>query len=497
MIAFIEIIKKLSTYESLHTLPLFTPNSCKLFVFMADFEPPSFSLGLDFDLPDSEPHIATASKDDRTNSSSNNFSVAETILVDDDDDFETLTAVDSESENLDSPPKLKRLWRGSTVEDTVSSASAKSKVDLLSSVVIDDDDIEDFSSPEDNRTAEHLSTQHHSFCKSSKFPLSGHGVLTKQSGNRKQTGSNALESVITSNKPPFPKLSASPLRRFQLIDSDSDFDDPYISEGATKKTYNGSEPFLNRGPPDIVQRVGLNEQKKINESIKTSTEKDLWGDFRPEKSFRIPTPALDEVCEEYFSSMKDKRTSQSNVGKNSQNIHVTNSVIDLGDPRPPAHQYFFHSDPRVQDLVRMRLPNFFPINAENKDSEQPSTSNIDYMGQFNCGENSKQAARTNKAETSSRKNSRKSKTQETSQGFTNPKLNTEKRVPKDAGKRRVQADGQSAGAGHWFTNQDGKRVYVSKNGKESTGRAAYILYKKESGAGFKNKKAKKTSTKNK
>ncbi|KAI3804761.1 hypothetical protein L1987_26558 [Smallanthus sonchifolius] len=478
---------------------------------MADFEAPSFSLGLDFDLPDSEPHIATANKDDRADSSSNNFSVAETILVDDDDDFETLTAIDSESENHDSPPKLKRLRRGSTVEDTVSSASAKSKVDLLSSVVVDDDDIEDFSSPEDNRTDEHLSTQHHSVCKSSKFPLSGHGVLTKQSGNRNQTGSSAPESVITSNKPPFPKLSASPLRRFQLIDSDSDFDDPYISEGATKKTYNGSEPYLKLCPPDLVQCVGLNEQRKLNESIKTSTEKDLWGDFRPEKSFRIPTPALDEVCEEYFSSMKDKRTSQSNVGKNSPNIHVTNSVIDLGDPRPPAHQYFFHSDPRVQDLVRTRLPNFFPINAENKNSEQPSTSNIDYMGQFNCGENSKQAARTNKAETSSRKNSQKSTTQETSQGFTNPKLNTEKRVPKDAGKRRVQADGQSAGAGkrrvqadgqsadagHWFTNQDGKRVYVSKNGQELTGRPAYILYKKESGAGFKNKKAKKTSTKNK
>ncbi|GJY52438.1 Toll/interleukin-1 receptor domain-containing protein [Tanacetum coccineum] len=35
-------------------------------------------------------------------------------------------------------------------------------------------------------------------------------------------------------------------------------------------------------------------------------------------------------------------------------------------------------------------------------------------------------------------------------------------------------------------------VYASKNGQEMTGKAAYIHYKKESGGGFKNKKAKKT-----
>lgn len=62
----------------------------------------------------------------------------------------------------------------------------------------------------------------------------------------------------------------------------------------------------------------------------------------------------------------------------------------------------------------------------------------------------------------------------------NPKRNTDREIPKDAGKRRVQADGQAAGkrrvqtggqasgassgpgagagAGHWFTDQNGKRV---------------------------------------
>ena len=101
---------------------------------------------------------------------------------------------------------------------------------------------------------------------------------------------------------------------------------------------------MNRG-----QSVGLNQPRKLSESLDTSARKDLWEDFRHEKSFHIPTPALDEVCEEYFSSMKDKKKAQSNVGKsNHNNSHVMDSVIDLGDPHPPAHQYFFHNDLRIQ-----------------------------------------------------------------------------------------------------------------------------------------------------
>ncbi|KAI3702977.1 hypothetical protein L6452_28731 [Arctium lappa] len=464
---------------------------------MADFEAPSFSLGIDFDLPDSEPDIAAASEANKDLFASDRTSEAATILEDDDVDFETLTVVESDTENEDSPPKLKRLRRGPTVDTVVASDSVKSKANLDSAVVVDDDDIEEFSSPEDNRTDEHLSTQHRSVCTSSKFPLSGHGVLTKQSGKRKQNVSDAPESVITScNNPLFPKLTISPLRRFQLIDSDSDTDDPFISDGANNRTCNGSESSLNRQQPNLVQRKGLSEQGKFNEPINTSTKKDLWEDFRPEKSFHIPTPALDEVCEEYFSSMKDKSKSQSNTGKSDRNSHVTNSIIDLGDPLPPAHRYFFHGDPRVQELVRTRLPNFFPLNAANRDSGQPSTSNIDYMGQFSHGETSKQAARTNKAETSSRKNSRKSNTREMSKGPVNSKSDTDKGIPKVAGKRRVQADGQASG--HWFVGPDRRKVYVSKTGQELTGRAAYVLYKKESGAGFKKTKAKKkASTKKK
>ncbi|GJS99476.1 hypothetical protein Tco_0820646 [Tanacetum coccineum] len=131
---------------------------------------------------------------------------------------------------------------------------------------------------------ENLSTQHHSVCNSSEFLLPRLGVLTKDSEKRKQNVSNvtsARESVITScSKQPFPKLT----------------------------------------------------REEIYGSVNTSTGKDLWEDFRHEKSFHIPTPALDEVCEEYFSSMKQKGKVQSNIGKSNNKSHVMDSVIDLGDP---------------------------------------------------------------------------------------------------------------------------------------------------------------------
>ncbi|PWA38689.1 hypothetical protein CTI12_AA579050 [Artemisia annua] len=138
---------------------------------------------------------------------------------------------------------------------------------------------------------ENLSTQNHSVCNSSKFPLTGLGVLTKESRKRKQNVSNvtsAPKSVITScSKQPFPNLTVSPLRKFQLIDSDSDSDIPSISKVTTNKTCNKSEPYLNMG-----QSVGLNQLRKLSESLDTSARKDLWEDFRHEKSFHIPTPEL-------------------------------------------------------------------------------------------------------------------------------------------------------------------------------------------------------------
>ncbi|KAI5424646.1 hypothetical protein KIW84_030728 [Lathyrus oleraceus] len=60
--------------------------------------------------------------------------------------------------------------------------------------------------------------------------------------------------------------------------------------------------------------------------------------------------------------------------------------------------------------------------------------------------------------------------------------------PKDAGQRRVQASGEPTG--HWYTGLDGRKVYLNKSGKESTGRNAYRNYRKESGAASQKSKRK-------
>ncbi|GAB2262686.1 hypothetical protein Droror1_Dr00003683 [Drosera rotundifolia] len=52
-------------------------------------------------------------------------------------------------------------------------------------------------------------------------------------------------------------------------------------------------------------------------------------------------------------------------------------------------------------------------------------------------------------------------------------------TPSDAGRRRIHANDQNSG--HWFTGENGKKmtVYVSKNGKQLSGKIAYTQYRKD------------------
>nr|GEZ62512.1 zinc finger, CCHC-type [Tanacetum cinerariifolium] len=77
--------------------------------------------------------------------------------------------------------------------------------------------------------------------------------------------------------------------------------------------------------------------------------------------------------------------------------------------------------------------------------------------------------------------------------FINPKVNTVKGIIKDAGKRRVQADGYRTLV-HKCRWEEG---LCAKNSQEMTGKAAYITVKRRVEKDLKNKKAKKTSTKKK
>ncbi|KAE9456644.1 hypothetical protein C3L33_11584, partial [Rhododendron williamsianum] len=422
-------------------------------------------------------------------------------LIEDDDDFEI----------PDPPRTLKRLRRGPPSESSSAAAAVAQKwesVEMGCNNV--DDEIEEFSSQEDrHREREHSSMPYQSGCSSSKFPLHGHGALTKQSASQRQvtkrkeaSSTSASASLETSsNKLLLPKLTVSPLRRFQLIDSDSD--DPSVSEDANKDTNKVDSSVKEKQCND--SNPTTSQPKRTKASVSVSQTEDLWKDFYTEKSVHIPTPALDEFCEEYFRSGKEKNgdfvprhdKSKSDNECSNQTFIINNDEHHLGDPILPAHRYFFHNDPRIQKLVSSRLSYFCPLGAiHNSANKHFFSSVIDYRSQFSQGEDSKhQAAGTSNAETSSRrgrKNSKKSTAEvEGSESWVNPK--SSRGIPKDAGKRRVHADGQSGG--HWYTGPDGKKVYISNNGQELTGRIAYMHYRKESGAGFKRSK-KKTAAKN-
>ncbi|KAF6168071.1 hypothetical protein GIB67_011456 [Kingdonia uniflora] len=112
-----------------------------------------------------------------------------------------------------------------------------------------------------------------------------------------------------------------------------------------------------------------------------------------------------------------------------------------------------------------------------------SINNLQNQRQFGQGGNNTQysnAKGSNKGRETSR-NSNASPVSEPSRSWLNPKNCPN--IPKDAGKRRVHADGQSSS--HWYTGQGGKKVYVTKAGQELAGQNAYRHYRKESRGGFK------------
>ncbi|KAJ4981395.1 hypothetical protein NE237_032232 [Protea cynaroides] len=476
---------------------------------MDDFEAPSFSLGIDLDFdsePTAVPHEGSVSKQASEFSSNVSFQ-----LLEEDDGLQN-QPLDLGLHIEDPPSVLKRLKRG-----PASTSPAGSKRQPVQSQLDVDDGIEEFSSQEVLRTGETVGSsaiQSHSASNSSKSQLHCRMVLTEQSviKNKVQKCTSASNTLSSANfkagdrKLMFSKLTLSPLRRFQLLDSDSD--EPSSSEDlcqdAGKNDAAAKERHSNPG-----QYMTGSQPKRPNASAVTFQTGDLWKDFSPKKNPSIPTPTLDELCDEYFRSVKDKNVAQMEKGlsvgssEGYQKRSISENVKrceDLQSPLPPSYQYFYHEDSRIQKLVRERLPNFFPLgDVNNRGHQQFDTAIIDYMSQFGQKVCQQIDGATNKAlEGGSKRGKRKRKSsnaKEISQPsgeWVNPKSNN--RVPKNAGKRRVHAEGNSAG--RWYTGQDGKRVYVSKNGQELTGRAAYMHYKKESGkGGFKRSRKKATAKK--
>ncbi|KAL1197343.1 hypothetical protein V5N11_011933 [Cardamine amara subsp. amara] len=448
---------------------------------MDSIEPPSFSLG--FDLDDAP--------DPQSTSNQNPSSAG------DDEDYPGLTVSDSDQELEPdyASPVLKRLRRGINTDKCSAKSDRAVANEFLSCKEDRDDDIEEFSSPEDFPADPPASTRSHFSSCSSRVPLHGSGVLSNQPsislGKRKQldvpasaaSGTSSIASV-------FQRSARSPLRRFQLLDSDSEDDHPSTSRdlsGVTKK-FDLSEK----------DQLSVASKPKRKESGSMPCTGDLWKDFSPAIS-KIQTPALDDVCQDYFSSIKTSSTAQkrsSAVASSSNSrchdlsgFQQTGEFLDFSHPSPPSHRFFLHTDPRISDLARKRLPNFLPLGIVNDRESRQEVFLVDYMNQFGSKGSSKTGDSSSKSCRRGQTKSKVSKGPESanaSEGWLNPKTKTA--APKDAGKRRVSA-ASSGSAGHWSTSE-GRKVYISKSGQEFSGQSAYRCYKKETGGGFKKTKKK-------
>ncbi|XP_037487275.1 uncharacterized protein LOC119365730 isoform X1 [Triticum dicoccoides] len=430
--------------------------------------------------------------------------------IDDGDDFVAGGALDPDP--LPPQPetnRLKRLRRGPAPRSMVpppppplppraapplateASPDFSRKAAPLGDIGSYEDEIEGFSDEEPPRGM----TPSVGSCRTSsnsKFSLLNRSVLMSQSTSKAKTTKSTPMSNSVASKPLeesrtkklLPKITISPLRKIYFVDSDTDSDDnrkqskPKKPMSPIKKRQESMHKYMQKKP--ILQQNSKSEGSTVVQKSEDIL-KDSWA-----------TPALDDFCSEYFKSVQHSTPSQqtktnsisgskvsrpyssvSEIGGHFQHESTSTRVgleENLTDNHPPAMHYFCHRDQMVQNLVRERLKHFVPIGAGTSEGNEYSVEeNLNYSrSQFGQSSGANDRWVTPNSRTS---------------------------VPTDFGKRRVHAGGSQSGSGHWFTGEDGRKVYVSKNGQELTGRDAYKQYKKESGKGFRNFKKKKSTVK--
>ncbi|VAH36823.1 unnamed protein product [Triticum turgidum subsp. durum] len=486
-----------------------------------DFTAPSFSLGLDLDDP--TPADADDGGDPREEARGLRRGPAPgyeapdapsfSLGIDDDDNFVAGGALDPDP--LPPQPetnRLKRLRRGPAPRSmappppplppppppraapplaTEASPDFSRKAAPLGDIGSYEDEIEDFSDEEPPRGM----TPSVGSCRTSsnsKFSLLNRSVLMTQSTSKAKTTKSTPMSNSVASKPLeesctkklLPKITISPLRKIYFVDSDTDSDDnrkqskPKKPMSPIKKRQESVHKYMQKKP------VSQQNSKSEGSTVVQKSEdilKDSWA-----------TPALDDFCSEYFKSVQHSTPSQqtktnsfsgskvsrpyssvSEIGEHFQHESTSTGVVleeNLTDNHPPAMHYFCHRDQMVQNLVRERLKHFVPIGAGTSEGNE-------YIVEENLNYSRSQFGQSSGA------NDR----------WVTPNSRTS--VPTDFGKRRVHAGGSQSGSGHWFTGEDGRKVYVSKNGQELTGRDAYKQYRKESGKGFRNFKKKKSTVK--
>uniref|UniRef100_A0A6V7QVL7 Uncharacterized protein n=1 Tax=Ananas comosus var. bracteatus TaxID=296719 RepID=A0A6V7QVL7_ANACO len=426
---------------------------------MADFSAPSFSLGLDLDIDALEEGEEEDDDDDeRQEEPQTVVEPPKFELFGDQDEGEVDPSKTLDhNPNLDPPPLLKRLRRGppsspprppspksNTPTDYGGGGGGNHASEVFSCL---DDEIEEFSSQEDRPHRDGcLPFESHNILSSSKISLIKNKVILTSQSTSKLSAPKTLPTPGTSNSAVLeessktkllPRLTISPVRKIHLVDSDSDSDDPFSKEGLE----NSKElsPTAKRKLP--TWRNGNNQKETELLPNKQDCTK---------KNASLATPALDEFCEEYYNSVKDAKAARS------KDESITLCASRVSDP----NDFFTDFEGRYQQKGKSR--------ENDGGKEQYEAENLNYMSQFGARESSGGSW-----------------------------MNTRKKasIPTDAAKRRVHAYGEKS-SGHWFTGQDGRKVYVSKNGNELTGQVAYRQYRKDTGAGYR-KSRKKTTAKKK
>lgn len=227
------------------------------------------------------------------------------------------------------------------------------------------------------------------FC-GTKLSLHGRVVVTKQPATepcrkRKQDlDAPSTSSVAKMGKSVFSEVVMSPLRRLEILDSDSDD----MSDSGDVGVH-GSGIKLTNGRKSNLSCSAAAGGEKGDPSAQFPQKVDLWKDFHPEETCTVATPVLDEFCKEYFRAPKATKTGtdavrgfcQTQIGENKSAGAGVEKLqkTDPGHALPAAHCYFFHHDLRIRNLVQSRLCHFQPlfpvINAAN---QQHNGSVIDY-----------------------------------------------------------------------------------------------------------------------
>lgn len=490
---------------------------------MDDFEAPTFSLGLDLESQrpsfalgfddDEEEHenpASTSNQDHQIKLHPDIIDIPESKpeprgfewqgLSPELQDFPDKDDEDPQCCNEEPLPKLKRLRRGPPANDNqIPAAKAHCQTSgqgfELGKTPIDCDDIEGFSSDddffrEDCKTPRNPSVRPSS---SAKLSLSRSKAVTTPSFETLNCRPSVASIKNSSNvnrismRTPALGKRIGPFGKIQQSTCDfSEEDDDLVVKSSVPWNARAT-----KAKDNVAARSLFGSQKMVEGTNPFETKlpsQDLRKNFTSVQGPSLATPAFDEFCEEYFIFNKQTDTNVS-AGKNSP---VLDSSV------PPAYQFFENADMRIQRLLRQRLPNFLPINSlmrgENPSAEQVE---IDYLGQFAASRDTNAASGLNfqgQVSNSTRKKSTKRTAgkrkkrapdgTETGSWTTTGNRITKPVIPRDAGKRRVSANGAT---GYWFTDA-GRKVYITKDGREMMGTAAYFQYSKENGRNQKSKK---------